>query len=96
MISRMGWMNKRKKNLSSKQLFKMGKSSPLSRNTWPIPEDLIELLHEFYGEDLSDGEIASRFDQKDFEETCMFLWLSYDNDGDGANFRTFVKKTRRK
>jgi hypothetical protein len=56
-------------------------------------QDLIELLHEFYKEDLPDDEITSRFDQKDFEEACMFLWLSYDNDGHGGNFRTFVKKT---
>jgi hypothetical protein len=55
-------------------------------------QDLIELLHEFYKEDLSDEEIASRFDQRDFEEACMFLWLSYDNDGHGGNFRTFIKR----
>lgn len=59
----------------------------------PDSQDLIELLHEFYKEGLSDEEIASRFDQKDFEEVCMLVWLSYDNDGHGSNFRTFVKRT---
>jgi hypothetical protein len=58
----------------------------------PDSQDLIELLHEFYKEGLSDEEIAARFDQKDFEEVCMFLWLSYDNDGHGGNFHTFVKR----
>ncbi len=59
----------------------------------PNSQDLIELLHAFYKEGLSDEEISSRFDQKDFEEVCMFLWLSYDNDGHGGNFLTFVKRT---
>ncbi|MBS0604685.1 MAG: hypothetical protein JSS60_06580 [Verrucomicrobia bacterium] len=58
----------------------------------PESQDLFELLHEFYTNGLSDDEIASRFDQNDFEQTCMFLWLSYDNDGHGGNFRTYVKR----
>jgi hypothetical protein len=58
----------------------------------PNSQDFIELLHEFYKEGLSDEEIISRFDQKDFEEVCMFLWLSYDNDAHGGNFRAFVKR----
>ena len=55
-------------------------------------QDLFQLLHDFYHEGLSDDEIASRFDQKDFEMVCLFLWLSYDNDAHGGNFLTFVKK----
>jgi hypothetical protein len=59
----------------------------------PDSQDLIELLHSFYQKELSDEEIASQFDQTDFEEVCLFLWLSYDNDGHGANFRSYVKST---
>ena len=54
--------------------------------------DLFEMLHTFYKKGLSDEEIASCFDQKDFEEACMFLWLTYDNDGNGSNFLTFAKQ----
>ncbi len=58
----------------------------------PDSQDLIDLLHDFYKEGLSDDEIASRFDQKNFEEVCLFLWLIYDTDGHGGNFLTFVKR----
>lgn len=59
----------------------------------PNSQDLVELLHAFYAEGLSDEEIRTRFDQEDFEQVCMFLWLTYDNDGHGGNFRTYVKRT---
>ncbi len=59
----------------------------------PDSQDLIELLHSFYQKELSDEEIASQFDQADFEEVCLFLWLTYDNDGHGANFLSYVKRT---
>ncbi|MGC1879420.1 MAG: hypothetical protein WA678_08620 [Rhabdochlamydiaceae bacterium] len=58
----------------------------------PHSRPLDDLLHEFYKEGLSDEEIASRFDQKDFEQVCMFLWLTYDNDAHGGNFLSFVKR----
>ncbi len=57
----------------------------------PESQDFIELLHDFYARDLTDEEIASHFDQDDFEQVCMLLWLTYDNDGHGGNFRTYVK-----
>lgn len=57
----------------------------------PDSQDLIEVLHDFYKEGLSDEEITSRFDQKNFEEVCLFLWLSYDTDAHGGNFLAFVK-----
>jgi hypothetical protein len=58
----------------------------------PDSQDLIELLHEFYKQGLSDEEIASCFDQKEFEEVCMLLWLSYDNDAHASNFLTYAKR----
>ena len=58
----------------------------------PDSQDLVELLHSFYQENLSDEEIASRFDQKEFEQVCLFIWLTYDNDAHGGNFRSYVKR----
>ncbi len=58
----------------------------------PASQDFIELLHDFYAKDLTEEEIASHFDQEDFEQVCMLLWLTYDNDGHGGNFRTYVKR----
>lgn len=58
----------------------------------PDSQDLEELLHEFYAQKLSDEDIASSFDQTEFEQVCMLLWLSYDNDAHGGNFRTYVKR----
>jgi hypothetical protein len=58
----------------------------------PNAQDLFELLHTLYKEGLSDEEITSCIDQKDFEEACLFLWLTYDNDGHAGNFLTFVKR----
>jgi hypothetical protein len=59
----------------------------------PDSQNLLERLHEFYTEELSDEEIASRFDQDDFEQVCLLLWLSFDNDAHGGNFLTYVKRT---
>jgi hypothetical protein len=59
----------------------------------PDSQDWVGLLQEFYSEGLSDEEIASRFDQNDFERVCMLLWLSYDTDAHGGNFRTYIKRT---
>jgi hypothetical protein len=58
----------------------------------PHSQDLLELLHEFYAENLSDEEIGSRFDTDDFEQVCLFLWLTYDNDAHGSNFRAYIKR----
>ena len=55
-------------------------------------QDLTELLHQFYAQGYSDLEIASRFDQMDFEAVCLFLWLTYDSDAHSGNFRTYVKR----
>ena len=59
----------------------------------PDTQNLIELLHQFYSEGLSDEEIASHFDQDDFEQVCLLLWLSFDNDAHGGNFLAYVKRT---
>jgi hypothetical protein len=58
----------------------------------PDSQDLIEVLHSFYQEELTDEELASHFDQKEFEEVCLLLWLSLDTDAHGANFRSYVKR----
>lgn len=58
----------------------------------PDSRDLNDLLHQFYAEELTDEEIAGCFDQKDFEEVCMFLWLCGDTDAHSSNFLTYVKR----
>jgi hypothetical protein len=62
----------------------------------PDSQDLNELLHELYAQGLSDEEIAARFDQKEFEEVCLLLWLSYETDGHMGNFRVYVKRVNEK
>ena len=59
----------------------------------PDSQNLIELLHQFYSEGLTDEEIAGRFDQDDFEQVCLLLWLFFDNDAHGGNFLAYVKRT---
>lgn len=58
----------------------------------PDSQDLIEVLHSFYQEEPTDEELASHFDQKEFEEVCLLLWLSLDTDAHGANFRSYVTR----
>ncbi len=62
----------------------------------PDSQDLIELLHSFYQQELTDEELASHFDQKEFEEVCLLLWLNLDTDAHGANFRSYVKRVDEK
>lgn len=57
----------------------------------PNAVSFAELLHEFYAQGLSDEEIAAHFDQQDFEQVCLLLWLSYDNDAHSDNFLVYVK-----
>lgn len=52
----------------------------------PGMRDFTEHLQMLYQEGFSDEEICSYFDQRAFEETCLFVWLIYDNDGHGENF----------
>jgi hypothetical protein len=58
----------------------------------PDAQDLSELLHTFYAQNLSDEEIRKRFDPSDIEQVFLLLWLSYDSDAHGGNFCTYVKK----
>jgi hypothetical protein len=58
----------------------------------PDTQGLSKLLHSFYKAKMPDDEIAACFDQKDYEEACMFLWLTYDNDGNASNFLTYIKR----
>ncbi len=58
----------------------------------PEAKHLTELLHEYYVAKLSDAEIAAHFDQSEFEEICLLLWLCYDTDAHGGNFLTYVKR----
>lgn len=54
---------------------------------------LFEALQDLQSRDLSDAEIADRFDQKDFEEANMLLWATYDTDGHSGNFLVYSKGT---
>lgn len=57
----------------------------------PNTQDFFDLLHQFYAQQLSDKEISEHFDSCDFEQACLFVWLTYDNDAHGGNFLTYVK-----
>jgi hypothetical protein len=58
----------------------------------PESQDLSEWLHGCYAEHLSDEEISLRLDRSDVEQVFLLLWLSYDNDANGGNFCTYVKR----
>jgi hypothetical protein len=54
---------------------------------------LSEALHELQAMDLSDEEIAARFDQDDFEAANLLVWTTYDTDGHQGNFLVYPKGT---
>lgn len=57
----------------------------------PNSKTLFEALQDFQAAGLSDQEIVKRFDQTDFEEANLLLWLTYDTDGHGGNFLVYPK-----
>lgn len=57
----------------------------------PNAKSLFEAIHELEMSDLSDEEIANRFDQSHFEEANILLWTTYDTDGHLGNFLVYPK-----
>ncbi len=57
----------------------------------PHSKSLFEVIHDFQEAGLSDEEIASRFDQTNFEEANILLWMTYDTDGHMGNFLVYSK-----
>ncbi len=57
----------------------------------PNSKSLFEALHELQAKELSDEEIAARFDQADFEDTNILLWTTQDTDGHSGNFLCYPK-----
>ncbi len=53
---------------------------------------LADLLEEFFYLGLTDSDIEKCFDQEDFEDLSLFLWITYDNDASPENFLAYVKK----
>jgi len=56
-------------------------------------KSLFEALQEFQTNALLDEEIEALFDQKDFEEANLLLWVTGDADGHANNFLVFPKHT---
>lgn len=56
-------------------------------------KSLFEALHELEMANLTDDEIAKRFDQTDFEDANILLWATYDTDGHMGNFLVYPKGT---
>lgn len=52
---------------------------------------LRSLLEELLSKGLDEKEIKQKFDQSDFEDVCLFLWIIYDNDAHPSNFRAYKK-----
>lgn len=59
----------------------------------PNAKSLFEAIHELEMGGLTDEEIASRFDQTDFEDANLLLWTTYDTDGHMGNFLVYPKGT---
>lgn len=54
-------------------------------------KNLFEALQDLQALNLSDDEIAARFDQKNFEEANILLWTTFDTDGHSGNFLVYSK-----
>jgi len=52
---------------------------------------LRKVLEDFFAHNLSEEDLLERFDQKDFEDIQLFLWLTFDNDAHTDNFRVYIK-----
>lgn len=58
----------------------------------PDAQSLFTSLIELQRMDLSDEEIAKRFDSRDFEDANILLWTTYDLDGHSGNFLCYPKE----
>jgi hypothetical protein len=57
------------------------------KGTFPLRK----ILQELFTFHLSEEELQNRFDQKDFEDLSLFLWLTADTDAHVGNFRAYLK-----
>ncbi len=53
---------------------------------------LRRVLEDFFAHNLTEEDLLLRFDQEDFEDIQLFLWLTFDNDAHADNFRVYLKK----
>ena len=53
---------------------------------------LKDLLNHLFLNDFDDEKIQKSFDQENFAEANLFVWLTYDNDAHPSNFRACLKK----
>lgn len=53
---------------------------------------LRSILQKFFSSHLSEMEIQKHFDQDDFEDLILFLWLTFDTDAHVENFRVYIKR----
>jgi hypothetical protein len=58
----------------------------------PNSRDLYEVLQEMQTLNWTDEQIDLAFDQEDFNDANLFVWLTYDNDAHPGNFRVYLKR----
>ena len=84
--------------LSHPSFFLINKGEPLEKlcsiqdylkETLPLRQ----VLEEFFANSLSEKDLLEKFDQEDFEDIQLLLWLTFDNDAHADNFRVYLKKT---
>ncbi|PIS02851.1 MAG: hypothetical protein COT85_02125 [Chlamydiae bacterium CG10_big_fil_rev_8_21_14_0_10_42_34] len=56
-------------------------------------KSLFEAIHDLEMAELTDDEIAKRFDQTDFEDANILIWVTYDTDAHMGNFLVYPKGT---
>lgn len=57
---------------------------------------LHKILGELFALNIGEKELQEQFDQEDFEDINLFIWLTYDNDAHPENFRAYPKKINEK
>jgi hypothetical protein len=57
------------------------------KGTFPLRK----VLEDLFANNLSEEDLLDRFDQDDFEDILLFLWLTFDNDAHTDNFRVYLK-----
>ncbi len=88
--------------ISHPQFAHILKNCPAEEKLCSIQEYLIdtsplrEVLDVFLAEGFSEEDLLDRFDQDDFEDIQLFLWITCDNDAHTDNFRVYPKKINSK
>ena len=57
---------------------------------------LHKILGELFALNVSEEELQEYFDQEDFEDINLFIWLTYDTDAHPENFRVYPKRVDEK